>query len=398
MKKWRVWFIISCLLLGVTGCGKQEETGLTQSVELQSSEAVEEQNTVLQEITADEIITNEATENISESTKEHILIAYFSWADNTVVENEEAAIQSALSHYDSIGDRDNYNDVDAVSSASVVTPGNTAKMAQWIQKYIGGDLFPIVVTEPYPDNYDECMNRAADEKAQNARPKLVNHLDNIDDYDVIFLGFPNWWYTAPMAVFSFIEEYDLSGKTIVPFCSHGTGGIAGSVRDITDDLPDSVNVLEPIGVYRADINQSQPTVNEWLADLGFQKKENVEEMENTERKIKMTVDGQTITITLYDTPAANALYDMLPLELEFEDFNGIEKISYLSEKLPTEGEPDGCEPGVGDLCLYAPWGNLSVFYQNFRYSDGLILLGHVDSHMEIIAGQNDDFSATLEIE
>ena len=112
----------------------------------------------------------------------------------------------------------------------------------------------------------------------------------------------------------------------------------------------------------------------------------------------MTVDGQTITITLYDTPAANALYDMLPLELEFEDFNGIEKISYLSEKLPTEGEPDGCEPGVGDLCLYAPWGNLSVFYQNFRYSDGLILLGHVDSHMEIIAGQNDDFSATLEIE
>ena len=71
----------------------------------------------------------------------------------------------------------------------------------------------------------------------------MNHIDNMDDYDVVFLGFPNWWYTAPMAVFSFIEEYDLSGKTVVPFCAHGTGGLAASVRDIT-----AAEVLEPIGV------------------------------------------------------------------------------------------------------------------------------------------------------
>lgn len=89
----------------------------------------------------------------------------------------------------------------------------------------------------------------------------------------------------------------------------------------------------------------------------------------------MIVDGQEISITLYDTPAANALYDMLPLDLNFEDFNGIEKISYLSQELPTEGEPDGCDPDIGDLCLYAPWGNLSIFYQDFQYSDSLIMLG-----------------------
>ena len=123
---------------------------------------------------------------------------------------------------------------------------------------------------------------------------------------------------------------------------------------------------------------------------------NAEEPEATARKLKMTVDGQEIPVTLYDTPAANALYEMLPLELSFEDFNGIEKISYLSQELPTEGEPDGCDPDVGDLCLYAPWGNLSVFYQDFRYSDNLILLGHVDSGMELLAGQNEDFSVTLE--
>lgn len=72
-----------------------------------------------------------------------------------------------------------------------------------------------------------------------------------------------------MAVFSFIEEYDLSGKTVIPFCAHGTGGIASSVKDITDALPESTTVLEPIGVYRMDINSSLPAINEWLNTLGI---------------------------------------------------------------------------------------------------------------------------------
>ena len=75
--------------------------------------------------------------------------------------------------------------------------------------------------------------------------------------------------TAPMAVFSFIEEYDLSGKIVVPFCAHGTGGLAASVRDITAALPDSAEVLEPIGVYRADITSAETAINEWMDNLGF---------------------------------------------------------------------------------------------------------------------------------
>lgn len=115
-----------------------------------------------------------------------------------------------------------------------------------------------------------------------------------------------------------------------------------------------------------------------------------------ERKLRLTVDGKTVMITLYDTPAARALYERLPLELTFEDFNQIEKISYLSSKLPTEGEPDSCDPDVGDFCLYAPWGNLSIFYKDFRVSKGLIRLGHIDSGLEEIAHQNENFSVTLE--
>lgn len=117
--------------------------------------------------------------------------------------------------------------------------------------------------------------------------------------------------------------------------------------------------------------------------------------ETGERKVKLTMAGQEWDVTLYDTPAANALYNMLPLELNFEDFNGIEKIAYMDDELPTEGEPDAFDPDVGDLCLYAPWGNLSIFYKDFRNSNGLISLGHIDSGIDIIK-ESDTFFAVLE--
>lgn len=117
--------------------------------------------------------------------------------------------------------------------------------------------------------------------------------------------------------------------------------------------------------------------------------------ETGERKVKLIIDGQEFDVTLYDTPAANALYDMLPLELTFEDFNGIEKIAYMDNELSTEGEPDEYDPDVGDLCLYAPWGNLSIFYKDFRNSNGLISLGHIDSGMEVISSMNENFTVTL---
>lgn len=181
MKKWISWILAICLLMGLTACGKQtEETKLRSQDAQPGIEESEPMDTAKEEETID----------VPKTGQESILIAYFSWADNTVVENEQAAVQSALSHYESVGDNGNYSDVDATSSASVVAPGNTARMAQWIQEYVGGDLFPIVVTNPYPDNYDECLDRAADEKAENARPELADHLNNIDDYDVVFLGFP----------------------------------------------------------------------------------------------------------------------------------------------------------------------------------------------------------------
>ena len=187
-------------------------------------------------------------------TASNILIAYFTWADNTVV-SDPAAV-----------------DVDATTSASVLAPGHVAQMAGWIQKATGGDLFSIQVTEPYSSDYDQCLDRAADEKAENARPALSTSVSNMEDYDVVFLGYPDWWATCPMAVFTFLDSYDFTGKTVIPFCAHGTSGLAASVRDIRAALPD-VTVLDAVGVQRpgmdTPLDTAEAAVQEWLDELGY---------------------------------------------------------------------------------------------------------------------------------
>lgn len=102
------------------------------------------------------------------------------------------------------------------------------------------------------------------------------------------------------------------------------------------------------------------------------------------KKVRFLADGNEIIVELENHPAANGFYEMLPMELTFEDFNGIEKIAYPLEALDIEGAPDSCEPKVGDLCFYAPWGNLSFFYKDFRHSESLVPLGKVESGVEFL--------------
>ena len=215
----------------------------------------------------------EATTNIDQksrqqNTSQKILIAYFSWADNTMIDNEEDSIRSALEHYDSIGDSGQY--VDASSTASLLQPGNVSRIAKWIQEDIGGNLFSIQVQEEYPGLYDPCLERASQEKAENARPQLKAYVNNMDEYDTVFIGYPNWWYSVPMPVLTFIEEHDLSNKNVILFCSHGTGGLARSVDDIQEVLPDTVYLEENvIGIYRDDILNAKDDIDQWLQDLGY---------------------------------------------------------------------------------------------------------------------------------
>lgn len=116
------------------------------------------------------------------------------------------------------------------------------------------------------------------------------------------------------------------------------------------------------------------------------------------KRLILIINDSRYNVILYDTPAAKALYDILPLDLTFEDFNNVEKIAYLEETLPTENEPEGFDLDVGDLCLYAYWGNLSIFYKDFPYSDSLISLGYINTGIDDISKLNSNFSAKLEIQ
>ncbi|HIZ56475.1 MAG TPA: flavodoxin [Firmicutes bacterium] len=215
-----------------------------ESSNLQNSETsvAEESSSSAENVSQEESVP--AQQDGGES---NILVAYFSWADNAVIDGE----------------------VDAVASPSVTSPGNVQQLAGWVQEETGGDLFSIQVTEPYSSDWDECLERANQERAEDARPELMTSVENMDAYDTIFLGYPNWWYGAPMAVLSFLEDYDFSDKQVYLFCSHGTGGLANSVEDIRSSMPDgdiSENIFD---VYEEDAASSQNDIQNWLNELGY---------------------------------------------------------------------------------------------------------------------------------
>jgi flavodoxin len=179
-----------------------------------------------------------------------ILIAYFSWAHNTEPP------------------RSNRN-LDGTSGASAVVPGDTGKIAGFIRNRVNAPVHIITVDHKYANNYNDCYYEGLHERDANIRHRLTSRVADMDSYDVIFLGFPNWWYGLPMAVYSFLEGYDFSGKTIIPFVTHGTGGLAGTIRQLTAALPGNCKILRAFDVYERNVNSAQNNVNAWLAGLGY---------------------------------------------------------------------------------------------------------------------------------
>jgi len=141
--------------------------------------------------------------------------------------------------------------------------GNTEVVANKIQALTGGDLFEIQTVNNYPKDYEETTRVAKDELRTNARPELTAKVENITQYDVIYLGYPNWWNTFPMAVFTFLESYDLSGKTIIPFCTHEGSGIGNSERDIKKLCP-KANVMTGLALRGSSVSKSGNEISNWL--------------------------------------------------------------------------------------------------------------------------------------
>lgn len=160
-------------------------------------------------------------------------------------------------------------DMDAIASPSVIAPGNVQELAGWIQEETGGELFSIRVREPYSSDWDDCLARANQERGDNARPALEESVEKLDQYDTVFLGYPNWWYGVPMALLTFLEENDLSGKQVYLFCSHGTGGLASSVELITEAAPGAIISDNIFDCYEEEASSSRSDIQDWVSGLGY---------------------------------------------------------------------------------------------------------------------------------
>lgn len=179
------------------------------------------------------------TESTDDGT--NILVAYFSRAD------------------------ENYN-------VGVVKVGNTQILAEYIAEQVGADSFHIETVTPYPADYDDCCDVAKKELADKARPKISGGVDNMDGYDIVFLGYPIWWGDLPMAVYTFMENYDFSDKVIIPFNTHEGSGASGTYSKIKSALPNA-QVLDGIAIQGKTAQEfnsnTQQTVRSWLDELGF---------------------------------------------------------------------------------------------------------------------------------
>ena len=192
--------------------------------------------------------SGESTDTAQPADYGNILIAYFTADENT--------------------------EPDAVSSASVTEiggeeVGRVRAVADMIAEETGGTLFSIRTSVEYPEDGGALIDYAAGEQDANARPELTTHIDNLDDYDTIFIGYPNWWGDMPMVLYSFFDEYDFAGKTIIPFNVHNGSRFSRTIETIQELEPEATVVTDGFTVNESDVADAQEDVASWLQGLGF---------------------------------------------------------------------------------------------------------------------------------
>lgn len=261
MKNKTIAVMFAGLMVALTACGNSiDENSSINSSKSESNAAVSAASSATDESSdsesaaettsqADDTESSAADESKAdeaESTGGKVLVAYFSNIQTDGTDAEASA--SRL-----------YRNGDMV--------GVTEYGAQIIAEHTGGDLF-FIKGNDYPADYDSTTQVARDEQQENARPQLVNHIDNIDDYDTVFVCYPTWWTDMPMAVYSFFDEYDLSGKTIVPFNTHWGYGAADTYQTIAQ-LEPNADVKDGLSVYNYDMESSENTITDWIDGLAF---------------------------------------------------------------------------------------------------------------------------------
>ena len=244
MKQTFTGILILTMAVLLSACGQQSPASTagssTGSSELSLPQVSSEQS--IPDESVDAVITEES-QNSDPEEKTKILIAYFTLADIVP------------------------DGVDAVSSATP-SQGNTRTAAIELQAQTGGDLFQITTDREYPVSHSEASAIAENEMRADDRPVLTSQVDNIEQYDVVFVGYPLWWYTSPMAIRTFMEAYDFSGKTIVPFCTSLGAGVEQSVGEIQELCPDAT-VLDGLTLHTGRTEGMADSIAAWLEQINL---------------------------------------------------------------------------------------------------------------------------------
>lgn len=190
-------------------------------------------------------------------------------------ETDFAAVQNATEHDISENTQDMESEETEMSSQEKILiayfsrTGNTEELAEEIQLRTGGELFEIVPEEPYPADYDETVERFRREREENARPAIAEDVENMDSYSTIFIGFPNWGDDMPHIVYTFLEQYDFTGKTVIPFCTNGGGGFGNSLTGLRNTCPDA-EIAEGFECGGRNVQNETAELADWLMSLGLE--------------------------------------------------------------------------------------------------------------------------------
>ena len=248
MKKRLVFLLGSVMALTLTACGSRQQATSVGVIERTQQAETTEKTSAAEASDDMEMTQNESgsTESDQKMSGSNILIAYF-----TVPETDG---------------------VDTVAGASRVVTGNdvmgnTQFVATEIRKDLGGDLFAIQTVQDYPGTHEALLDFAYDEKSRNARPELASHIENLDNYDYIFVGYPNWNADLPMPLYTFFDEYDFSGKTIIPFVTHGGSGFSSTVRTIEELEPNATVIESGLSLSRNNVANAQADIKAWADSL-----------------------------------------------------------------------------------------------------------------------------------
>ena len=248
--------------------------------------------------------------------------------------------------------------------------GNTEKIAEYLIDITNADSYVIEAAVPYSDadiKYQDDNCRANKEQNdKSVRPQIANPITSIDSYDTIFLGYPIWWGQEPRIIDTFLESYDFSDKTVIPFCTSASSGIATSEKNI--------KALVPIGNQlegrRFSSGATKEDVKAWYDTLPLNE-------EKSDNKLKISVNGTELTATLEDNSSAQALTELLKqgnITVDMSDYGNFEKVGNLPQSLPKNDEKITTVPG--DIILYQ--GNkITIYYAENTWD--FTKLGHIDN-------------------